>query len=180
MKYSMKATLTAVMLSSVALVPAAAVSLMATADVAYAKSDKAGGNGNGNGNAGNRGNSGNNGKSGDRAAKSNGKSGDKKSASRGASKSLKSMIRSVTGQDKKATKRRSSGKVRLAKTDPMHPSNLGNMNGALNANINAVLAHIVNGNTNGPVGHLAALAVANVNAEGAQEIVDLEEDFARS
>jgi sugar phosphate isomerase/epimerase len=43
----------------------------------------------------------------------------------------------------------------------MHPSELGNMNGALNANINAVLAHIRNGNTNGPVGGLAGLAVAD-------------------
>jgi hypothetical protein len=59
----------------------------------------------------------------------------------------------------------------------MHPSELGNMNGALNANMNAVLAHIRNGNTNGPVGHLAALAVANAGAEGAQDIVDLAAKF---
>jgi hypothetical protein len=35
------------------------------------------------------------------------------------------------------------------------------MNGALNANINAVLAHIRNGNTNGPVGAVAALVKAD-------------------
>ena len=44
----LKSTLTAILLSSVALVPAATVAVVATADVAHAKSDKAGGNGNGN------------------------------------------------------------------------------------------------------------------------------------
>ena len=46
------------------------------------------------------------------------------------------------------------------------------MNGALRANINAVLAHVRNGNTNGPVGQMAALAVADANAEGAAEFLD--------
>lgn len=54
----------------------------------------------------------------------------------------------------------------------MHPSQLGSMNGALHANINAVLAHIRNGNTNGPVGALAGLAVADYNADGAQDVID--------
>ena len=54
----------------------------------------------------------------------------------------------------------------------MHPSAQGSMNGALNANINAVLAHIRNGNTNGPVGALAGLAVADHNAAGAQDVLD--------
>lgn len=41
---------------------------------------------------------------------------------------------------------------------------LGNMNGAMNANINAVLAHIRNGNYNGPVGAVAGLAAADAQA----------------
>ena len=43
----------------------------------------------------------------------------------------------------------------------MHPSNLGKMNGPLNANVNALIAHVKNGNTNGPIGGMAALAVAD-------------------
>lgn len=45
---------------------------------------------------------------------------------------------------------------------------MGKMNGALNANINAVLAHIRNGNLNGPVGLLAGLAIADANAASAE------------
>lgn len=59
----------------------------------------------------------------------------------------------------------------------LHPSTLGSMNGAMNANINAVLAHIGNGNTNGPVGALAALAVADHDAAGAQQVIDTAELF---
>jgi hypothetical protein len=53
----------------------------------------------------------------------------------------------------------------------MHPSELGNMNGALNANMNAILAHIRNGNTSGPVGQMAALAVASAAAADAREFL---------
>jgi hypothetical protein len=43
-----------------------------------------------------------------------------------------------------------------------HPSNLGKMNGALNASMKAVLAHIKNGQTTrGPVGLFAGLAAAD-------------------
>jgi hypothetical protein len=59
----------------------------------------------------------------------------------------------------------------------MHPSQLGNMNGALNANINAVLAHIRNGNTNGPVGGLAALAVADAALADVERVL-AEDDLA--
>ena len=59
----------------------------------------------------------------------------------------------------------------------LHPSALGSMNGAMNANINAVLAHIRNGNANGPVGALAGLAVADHNAAGAQEVLDSAAEF---
>ena len=62
-------------------------------------------------------------------------------------------------------------------------SSLGNMNGALNANINAVLAHIKNGQTaNGPVGLLAGLVVADSTAAtaaaGLTELQDAAQSFA--
>ena len=167
------ATIVAGLLASAALVPAAAVVSIATVDVAYAKSDNAGGNGGGKSDRAERG-------------KKGGKSGGGETASRGNGKSgggIEGMFRKLTGQEKKAARAdpsRSSTTqtVKVSKkADPMHPSNLGNMNGALNANTNAVLAHIRNGNTNGPVGLLAGLAVANANAEGAQEVIDLAEDF---
>ncbi|MBA3911717.1 MAG: hypothetical protein C0524_18045 [Rhodobacter sp.] len=74
-----------------------------------------------------------------------------------------------------ATKKpmKAASEVKLAKgkhvvEGQMHPSELGKMNGAMNANINAVLAHIRNGQTtNGPVGLLAGLAVADAGAAAA-------------
>ena len=200
MNKPIKTSMTAMLLWSVAVVPAATVSYMATADAAYAKSDNAGGNGNGGGNSGNSGKSSNaGGKSsksgGDKASSSSKGGGNGKSATRASgSDPVGRVLDRVLGRDKKVTRTktktrksspakskalvaRSKAPKARAKTDPMHPSNLGNMNGALNANVNAVLAHIKNGNTNGPVGHLAALAVANVNADGAQEVIDLKQDF---
>jgi hypothetical protein len=53
------------------------------------------------------------------------------------------------------------GKTRGTVEDGFAANELGNMNGAMNANINAVLAHIRNGNTNGPVGAVAALVAAD-------------------
>ncbi len=173
------ATITAALLASVALVPAVTVVSIVTADAAYAKSDNAGGNGGGNGNGGGKSDRSERGKKG-------GKSGGGETASRGNGKSgggIEGMFRKLTGQEKKAARvaparSNATQTVKVSKkADPMHPSNLGNMNGALNANTNAVLAHIRNGNTNGPVGLLAGLAVANANAEGAQEVIDLAEDF---
>ena len=93
---------------------------------------------------------------------------------------LTTFIRGLTGQEKREA-REEREQIRAARLAPtrfapeasiapgkrparysaMHPSDIGNMNGALNANINAVLAHIRNGNSNGPVGSLAALAVAD-------------------
>ena len=171
MNSSLKATLAAVLLSSIAVVPAATISVLVSADSAYAKSENAGGKG--------KGSSGTRGKSGEmkggksKASKSKGGSGKSLSSTR-AGKRIDGMLRKLTGQEKRKQR---VAKVRTPKTDLMHPSNLGNMNGAMNANINAVLAHIKNGNTNGPVGHLAALAVANVNAEGDQAIIDLRDAF---
>ena len=60
----------------------------------------------------------------------------------------------------------------------LRPNQLGSMNGAMNANINAVLAHIRNGNTNGPVGALAGLAVAEHNAAEAETLLETAGDFA--
>ena len=64
--------------------------------------------------------------------------------------------------------------------DEIAPSKPGKMNGALNANINAVLAHIRNGQTtNGPIGLLAGLAIADssgttaaAEAAALQEVAD--------
>ena len=60
----------------------------------------------------------------------------------------------------------------------LRPNQLGSMNGAMHANINAVLAHIRNGNTNGPVGALAGLAVAEHNAAEAETLLETAGDFA--
>ncbi|MCB1357090.1 MAG: hypothetical protein KDK53_11540 [Maritimibacter sp.] len=54
----------------------------------------------------------------------------------------------------------------------LRPNQLGSMNGAMHANINAVLAHIRNGNTNGPVGALAGLAVADHDAAEAEGVIE--------
>ena len=157
----LKGPMTAVLLSSVALVPAATVAYVATADAAYAKSEKAGGK---SGSAPGK----------NKSSTSKGKSGTKSASSRGGSKSrggggLGRLLDRVTGRDKAVA--RSSAKA-IAKSDPMHPSNLGNMNGALNANENAILAHIRNGNTNGPVGLMAALAVADYQTADDRELLD--------
>ena len=162
MKNSVKSCLTAVMLSSVAIVPVATVSIIASTTSAYAKSDNAGGKGKGKGAEMSS-------KSKSSSAKLK-KKGGSSSSSAGGKKhtALDGLIGKLTGKDKKAT-RRSAASTKPAKGSGMHPSELGNMNGALNANINAVLAHIKNGNTNGPVGHLAALAVASsAGAEAAE------------
>jgi hypothetical protein len=50
----------------------------------------------------------------------------------------------------------------------------------MNANINAVLAHIRNGNTNGPVGAVAGLALADAQAGDldVQDVLDRAEEWA--
>jgi len=65
-----------------------------------------------------------------------------------------------------------------AETSELAPNQLGSMNGAMHANINAVLAHIRNGNTNGPVGALAALAMADAGVDDAQTVLDAAEIYA--
>lgn len=73
-------------------------------------------------------------------------------------------------------------KVKTAVEGELAPNELGKMNGALHANINAVLAHIRNGQTtNGPVGLLAGLALADAAAAeaaaAAAETTELEAEF---
>lgn len=147
---TLKASLTAIMLSSVAAVPVATVAYFATSDATFAKSENSRG------------------------------------GERGKSEEAKSRAKEKSGHRSQA-KERSNGKQKVSKAKDgpkaveseegvivFHPSELGNMNGAMNANINAVLAHIRNGNGNGPVGHLAVLAVMTSKAEGQQDVVDTE------
>ncbi|NKB54453.1 MAG: hypothetical protein GKR97_19980 [Rhizobiaceae bacterium] len=61
----------------------------------------------------------------------------------------------------------------LSIVDPRHPRNLRKLNGALNSNPRAKLAHILNENFNGPVGLAAALALIS-NAPSEMDIADAE------
>ncbi len=69
-------------------------------------------------------------------------------------------------------------KKTVFKLDPLHPSNLGKLNGAINASPNAKAAHIANGKFatgKGPVSLAAALAVADYSyrAEFEEYVVEL-------
>lgn len=159
----LKGPLTAAMVSSLALVPAATVAYVATADIAVAKSDKAGGGGKGASQRALKSQAGTKGKSGTRSASSGG------SKSRGHG-GLDKFINKLTGKDRAGSaKVRSAGTATKPQDDPMHASNLGNMNGALHANENAIAAHIRNGNTNGPVGLMAAYVVSRSTTASALE-----------
>lgn len=184
---TLKGPLAAAMLSSLAIVPASTVAFLGSADVAVAKSEKSSGGGGGKSN-GAQSSGKSNGKSGSAGAKA-----EKKSASSGGSKArghggLDKFVSKLTGKDKtKPAKSKSAvGSAKVALTGPkerpikdlMHPSNLGKMNGPLHANVNALIAHVKNGNTNGPIGGMAALAVAGYAAEGAEDTLSLYTDFA--
>lgn len=128
---------------------------------AHAKSEKSEGGGGGKG-----------------SEKSADKGGGKSDAKSKATKSSKSSKSAATKSKKSATKAKAKSEV-VAKGKPvaeegvLHPRDLGKMNGALNANINAVLAHIRNGQTTqGPVGLLAGLAIAD--AAGATAMAEAE------
>lgn len=119
-------------------------------------------------------------------------------AARGGSDPVSTFIRGLTGQQKREARADARQPVpsaapagrraptefaphssiapgkRPSRSSDMHPSELGNMNGALNANINAVLAHIRNGNVSGPVGGLAALAVADAAFAGPDRVMKQE------
>jgi hypothetical protein len=105
--------------------------------------------------------------------------GGRSDSARGSSDPISNFIRGLTGQEKRearAQARQGTSAARQAPTvhapqrsvapasrpsrpTDLHPSELGNMN--------AVLAHIRNGNTSGPVGQMAALAVASAAADEA-------------
>lgn len=183
MKNSLKATLLTALLSSVAVAPIATVTFVASADAAYAKSDKGGGKGGGNSASS---------KKSDKGAKTKTTRGGGSAKAGKSGGGLNGLLDKITGKDKKQQKVAKRSGTSAAKTkapkvasapqarkvkDAMHPSNLGKMNGALNANINAVLAHIKNGNTNGPVGAMAFLAVGKATAAEGQLVFDLQNDF---
>jgi hypothetical protein len=215
-----KAVLLATAMAAVALVPAAGLVTLATADAAHAKGE---GNGNGgggergngggergNGGSGERGNGGSASRGGDgdargggrpewagsqRSAGENGNRGGRSETARdGGSDPISNFLRGLTGEEKREARAQARAEARAARLAPteyapvesiapgkrparnsdMHPSQLGNMNGALNANMNAVLAHIRNGNTSGPVGGLAALAVADAELADATGVLERE------
>ncbi len=192
---TLKAALLATTLGAVALLPAATVMTLASVESAYAK----GGNGNGNGGNGKGG-----GRSsevrggGEKAERGGGKpswagKGNRESgqATRGGGDPVGNFLKRLTGQENKGTRKaaratptRSAPNASIAPAPrptrsvggtQLHPSELGNMNGALNANMNAVLAHVRNGNTNGPVGQMAALAVAHAAAAESGELLASED-----
>lgn len=173
MRTFLTSTLTAILLTGVAAAPLATVFTVASVDAAYAKSDKSKGNGSASkGNSGNKGKSA--GKSGNKG-KGNSGGGSKGKSAKNGKDPIGNFFNKLRGKDKKAQRTASAPAAKAgnsgkpAKGSGLHPSELGNMNGALNANINAVLAHVKNGNTNGPVGAMAALAVARSGADGAAE-----------
>ena len=106
--------MTAVLLWSVAIVPAATVTYMATADMAFAKSDNAGGNGKGGGNSGNAGKSSS---AGGESASASTKGGDGNSGKSGKSATRASgsdpvgrVLDRVLGRDKKAARVKTTGR----------------------------------------------------------------------
>ena len=133
---------------------------------AYAK----GGNGGGNGGGGKNESSSKSEKSSDRGKSSSGSSKaagkSQKSDSAGKKSGAKSNGKSPGAKSKSAKSGKGGKKKSAAVEISSRPKarDLGKMNGALHANINAVLAHIRNGNLQGPVGLLAALAIADAGA----------------
>jgi hypothetical protein len=125
-------------------------------------------------------------------SRGNGGNGSRSDSARGGGDPVSNFIRSLTGESKREARPQPRVEARAARRAPtefapvasihpgkrparnsdLHPSELGNMNGALNANINAVLAHIRNGNVNGPVGGLASLAVADSALAAAKRTVN--------
>lgn len=121
---------------------------------AFADNGKGGGGGNGGGGGGGNGGGGKGGE------KSGGKSKERAGGNGGGKAAEKSAAREAPAKakPKAAAAPVAEGEVVFAARD------LGNMNGAMNANVNAVLAHIRNGNFNGPVGAVAGLVAADARA----------------
>lgn len=172
MKTPLKATLAALVMSSVAIGAIATAATIVSVEPAVAKSEKASGN-----------SESNRGKSEKARSKfsERGRPSERSTSSGKSGRGIEGFFEKLTGQDRRTVNAQRSAKPAMpqntAKVDEFEnevllPSQLGNMNGALNANINAVLAHIRNGNGNGPVGHIATLAAASAAADGAQEVLD--------
>lgn len=127
--------------------------------------------------AGEKGNGGNGGGKSEKAGKSDR---GEKAAAKGSGKSKPAKPATAVKSKTKQPPTNGTTATKTKAADPaegMHPSELGKMNGALNANINAILAHIRNGQTaNGPVGLMAGLAVADAAAaESLETLRDLED-----
>lgn len=149
-----KKVLTVLGISTLLLSPAMPSFQLTGADAAFAAK---GGNDNGGGNGGGKG--GNNG-GGNNGGGGNAKSPDTKSSS---------------GKPSPAAGKKPSGSETPAKAGG---SSLGNMNSALRANPKALLAHIRNGNTQGPIGRLAAYVVAKSKAAGIDPAVVAQQQAA--
>ena len=170
MKTVIKASVTAMLVTAVSSTSLGVVGSALLVDPAFAKSDKANSK-----SSESRGNS-----QKEKAIRGKGRH---ESSSKGKPTSLETLFGVLIGEEKRKPKASNQASAKAASKKPaknseFHPSELGNMNGALNANVNAVLAHLRNGNTNGPVGHVAVLMAATVNAEGDQLIVDLENAYS--
>jgi hypothetical protein len=142
-----KKTASVVLVAALALSPLSLTIQPLGADAAFAGNGKGGGNGGG-GSGGGGGGNGNGNRGGDKAERSGGAKGGETAANAGNARSSKPARASAPAAAEE-------GEITLAARD------LGSMNGALNANINAVLAHVRNGNVNGPVGALAGLVAAD-------------------
>ena len=151
------------LVAALALSPVSLIIQPLGADAAFANNGKGGGGGGGGGGAGGGG------------GKDNGNRGGGKAEGTGGAKGGQKAAAASTGQAPKPSRAAQpaateEGEIVFAARD------LGNMNGALNANLNAVLAHVRNGNTNGPVGAVAGL----VAADAALGDLDAEDVLARA
>ena len=186
----LKISASALAVSALLLAPATTI---VTADYAFAKSENAGGKGKGNGGKGagkgKGGEKGAKGKSGTKGAKAGGNSwktgktskakntrtiqDDLKVFKKGGFKALLG-----TGKANKPARSVTASKAAPSKKDdPLHPSNLGKMNGFLNSSPNAKLAHIANGqylSGTGPVSLAAGLAVAKYEFGAVEEAVAIQ------
>lgn len=130
---------------------------------AFADNGKGGGGG---GNGG--GNGGGGGKGGDRGGERGGEKSAGKAGANGGNGNGggKPAERTVTREKPAAAKPATRQAAPAAQGDDtvLAARDLGNMNGAMNANINAVLAHVRNANYNGPVGAVAGLMAADAKA----------------
>lgn len=143
------------------------------ASAAYAKGGNGGGGGGGNG-GGNGGDKGASSSKSDKASERGKSSGGKSTAGSKAKSEKKKKQAGAAASKSKSASKAASKTSKAKQADVVEAStrpkarDMGKMNGALNANINAVLAHIRNGNLNGPVGLLAGLAIADANAASAE------------